>query len=82
MPRRLLRGIKRRRNLRIERIDISPIVPADLGNILEPGGCDQRTTRQLALQHGIGRNRRAVQQVPYVRQREAIARRCRFDTGQ
>ncbi len=58
---------------RPDRIDLAAIVAADLQHVLEAGSRDERDARQLAFEHGIGRDRRAVQDVADIIEREAVA---------
>ena len=58
---------------RIERVDLAAVVAADLQHVLEACGRDQHAFRQLALEHGVGGDGGAVQQVADVGQREAVA---------
>ena len=72
---------QRRRHLRVERIDLAPIVAADLQHILEARRRHQRALGELALQHGVGGDGGAVQQVADVGQGEAVARGRLLDAG-
>ena len=65
-----------RAGIGIERIDLAPIVAADLQHVLEPRRRHQRAPRQLALQHrigGDGRCRAAGSRCPRARSRSARA---------
>ena len=63
---------QRRWHLRIERIDLASIVTADLDDVLESCRRDQRPLGEFPLEHRIGGDGRAVQQIADVREGETV----------
>ncbi len=55
---------QRRLALLADVLDVAPGMAADFQNVLEPGGGQQHTLRQLAFQNGIGGDRGAMHQQP------------------
>ena len=43
-----------------EVVELGPRLPPDAQDVFEPRGRDERNARALALEHGVGRDRRSV----------------------